>query len=171
MTYYPQGQLYTYNRQAAVAYARKWALSRNPRYADFEKMGGDCTNFASQVIHAGGCPMNFHQYGWYYRNLNDRAPAWTSVKYLHRFLSTNKSIGPVVVETDIDGMEPGDIIQLNFGDDEVFDHSPVVVEIQPGRRTLDKILIAAHTFDRLDYPVSNYSFRKIRFLHIVGYRR
>ncbi|MEW9122036.1 MAG: amidase domain-containing protein [Thermotaleaceae bacterium] len=166
-----QRQVHPYNRERAVAYARKWALSRNPRYTDFEKMGGDCTNYASQVIHAGGCPMNYAQYGWYYRNINNRAPAWTSVKYLHRFLTTNKSTGPVVIETDINGIEPGDIIQLNFGDDQVFDHSPVVVAIEPGTRTLDKILIAAHTFDRLDYPVSNYSFLKIRFLHILGYRR
>ena len=36
-----------YNREKAVAYARAWALKRNPRYLDFEKMGGDCTNFAS----------------------------------------------------------------------------------------------------------------------------
>ena len=36
-----------YNRTAAVNYARKWALGRNPAYYDFEEIGGDCTNFAS----------------------------------------------------------------------------------------------------------------------------
>ena len=43
-----------YDRDAAVAYARRWALSRNPLYYDFEDIGGDCTNFASQYIFAGG---------------------------------------------------------------------------------------------------------------------
>ncbi|MBS3995412.1 MAG: amidase domain-containing protein [Alkaliphilus sp.] len=162
--------LIAYDRENAVAYANKWALLRNPRYADFQEMGGDCTNYASQVIHAGGCPMNYQKYGWYYNNLNDRAPAWTSVKYLYEFLVNNKSKGPVAVETDINGIQSGDIIQLNFGWDDRFDHSPVVIDILPGERTLDKILIAAHTIDRLRYPVSNYNFKRIRFLKIKGYR-
>lgn len=164
-------KLTPYDRESAVAYARKWALNRNRRYADFQEMGGDCTNFASQVINAGGCPMNYNKFGWYYNSLNDRAPAWTSVKYLYEFLVNNKSTGPVAEETDINGIEPGDIIQLNFGLDSRYDHTPMVVKILPGVRTLDKILIAAHTIDRLDYPVSNYVFKKIRFLHIKGYRR
>ncbi|MBB6218236.1 hypothetical protein HNQ80_004395 [Anaerosolibacter carboniphilus] len=163
--------IYPYNREAAVAYARKWAMGRNPRYGDFEKMGGDCTNFASQVLHAGGCFMNYSPYGWYYRSINDRSPAWTSVKYLYQFLMYNKSAGPVIEETDIYGIEVGDLIQLDFEDDGIYNHTPVVVNVLPGGRSLEKILIAAHTIDRIDYPVSNYAFKKIRFLHVLGYRR
>ncbi len=36
-----------YNRIAVAEYAKKWALSRNPQYMDFESMGGDCTNVGS----------------------------------------------------------------------------------------------------------------------------
>ncbi|MBR4879641.1 MAG: amidase domain-containing protein, partial [Clostridia bacterium] len=55
-----------YNRLAAVRYARKWALSRNPMYYNFDETGGDCTNFASQCIYAGAGVMNFGPlYGWY----------------------------------------------------------------------------------------------------------
>lgn len=39
-----------YDRQAAFEYAKNWAFRRNPRYYNFEKIGGDCTNFASQCI-------------------------------------------------------------------------------------------------------------------------
>lgn len=42
-----------YDRQAAFEYAKKWAFRRNPRYYNFEKIGGDRTNFASQCIYAG----------------------------------------------------------------------------------------------------------------------
>ena len=42
---------YEYDRNAAVAYARKWALGRNPAFYDFSNIGGDCTNFASQCIY------------------------------------------------------------------------------------------------------------------------
>ena len=56
-----------YDRDAAVAYARRWALSRNPLYYDFEDIGGDCTNFASQCLFAGAGVMNFTPVtGWYY---------------------------------------------------------------------------------------------------------
>ena len=56
-----------YNRERAVEYAHKWAFSRNPRYYDFQNIGGDCTNFASQVIYAGCGEMNYTPtFGWYY---------------------------------------------------------------------------------------------------------
>lgn len=34
-----------YDRISAVSYAKKWALSRNPKYYNFDTVGGDCTNF------------------------------------------------------------------------------------------------------------------------------
>ncbi|MFZ5967997.1 MAG: amidase domain-containing protein [Bacillota bacterium] len=166
-----KNNLYLYDRNAAIVYAKTWALGRNKRYTDFEKMGGDCTNFASQVIFAGGCPMNYSRYGWYFNSLRDRAPAWTSVKHLYQFLTSSKAIGPQGIETDIHGIEVGDIVQLNFGHDEIFDHSPVVIEIKSGKRALNKIMIAAHSIDRINYPLSNYLFDKIRFIHILGYRK
>ena len=56
-----------YNRANAVAYAKKWAYGRNPKYYDFSDLGGDCTNFASQCIYAGSGVMNYTPtYGWYY---------------------------------------------------------------------------------------------------------
>jgi len=163
-------KVYDYDRDKALEYARKWALGRNPKYADFQNMGGDCTNFASQVIHAGGCPMNYNKYGWYYRNLNDRAPAWTGVEYLYRFLISNKGVGPFAEEVDLKDVEIGDIVQLQFGYDDTFDHTPVIVQIKYPK-SINNILVAAHTIDRLDYPLSNYHFVKIRFLHIKGYRK
>ncbi len=47
-----------YNRQAAVEYAEKWAFKRNPAYLNFDSLGGDCTNYASQCIFAGAKVMN-----------------------------------------------------------------------------------------------------------------
>ncbi|WP_129600560.1 amidase domain-containing protein [Anaerophilus nitritogenes] len=164
-------KIYEYNRQKAIEYAIYWALKRNPKYSDFEKMGGDCTNFASQVLYAGGCPMNYSTYGWYYNHLNDRAPAWTGVKYFHKFITNNKGVGPIGKEVDIKDIELGDIVQINFQEDDDFDHTPVVINILPGVKTIDKILIAAHSIDRLYYPLSNYNFKKIRFIHIKGYIR
>ena len=60
-----------YNREKALQYARKWAMDRNPRYYNFDAVGGDCTSFISQVIYAGSGIMNYSQNGWYYRNGNN----------------------------------------------------------------------------------------------------
>ena len=84
-----------YDRQTAVEYANYWAYRRNPRYYAFDEIGGDCTNFVSQCLYAGSGVMNFTPtYGWYYRDINDRAPAWTGVAYLYQFLTENRGPGP-----------------------------------------------------------------------------
>ena len=91
-----------YDRVRAVSYALKWALSRNPRYYDFENIGGDCTNFVSQCLYAGCRVMNYSgDDGWYYISPDDRAPAWTGVEFLNRFLLTNK--GPAVYAETVEG--------------------------------------------------------------------
>ena len=78
-----------YNRIAAVAYARRWALDRNPAFYDFENIGGDCTNFASQCIYAGAGIMNFTPVmGWYYNSPSDRTASWSGVEYLYNFLAS-----------------------------------------------------------------------------------
>jgi hypothetical protein len=48
-----------YNRFMAVQYALKWAFNRNPAFPDYSAQGGggDCTNFVSQALLAGGWTM------------------------------------------------------------------------------------------------------------------
>lgn len=154
-----------YDREAAVRYARTWALGRNPAYYDFERIGGDCTNFASQCIYAGAGVMNFTPVtGWYYRSVNDRAAAWTGVEYLYRFLTGNRSVGPHARIVPQNEAMPGDIVQLGTRSGRFY-HSPVIVATRP------QILVAAHTYDALDRPLSSYSYEVARFLHIDGVRR
>lgn len=156
-----------YNRAAAVAYAKKWVYGRNPAYYDFSNIGGDCTNFASQCLYAGSGVMNYTPtYGWYYISLNDRAPAWTGVDELYRFLVTNHGAGPRAIETDLSQIQDGDLIQLQFSSKARFDHTPVVIDT--GSRTPDTILLAAHSYDVDCRPLSSYKYDKIRPLHITN---
>jgi len=84
-----------YNRQDAVNYANRWALSRNPAYYDYSNIGGDCTNFASQVLYAGTGVMNYNrENGWYYINANDKSPSWTGVNFFYDFIVNNDGLGP-----------------------------------------------------------------------------
>lgn len=154
-----------YDRSKVAAYAKKWALSRNPAYLDFEELGGDCTNFASQCIYAGSNVMNPTKiYGWYYYSSNDRSASWAGVKYLYEFLVNNKGVGPYAVLSSVHQLEIGDIIQLGKADG-TFYHSPVVVGI-----TADEIYVAAHSYDAYMRPLSTYKYDIIRYLHIVGVR-
>ena len=155
-----------YDRDAAVAYARKWAFGRNPEYYDFSGLGGDCTNFASQCIFAGAKTMNFTPtFGWYYKSLNDRSPSWTGVEFLYNFLTGNNGVGPYGEETEPDKLQIGDIIQLGRATGDFY-HSPVVVAVRNGR-----IFVAAHTNDAFNRPLSSYNFQRVRGIHILGVRR
>lgn len=158
-----------YNRYKAVEYAHKWAFKRNPKFLNFDNLGGDCTNFASQVLYAGSRVMNFTPvYGWYYKTSKNRTASWTGVQYLYNFLINNKSDGPFAEEVNVENIDIGDIIQLSFNGIE-FEHSPVVVSVG-NPVNINNILIAAHTYDRDNYNVTNYVWKKIRFIHIIGVR-
>ncbi len=77
-----------YRRELAVAYAHRWAYGRNPAYYNYDAIGGDCTNFASQCLYAGAGVMNgTPTFGWYYWNANEKAPAWTGVSHIFSILS------------------------------------------------------------------------------------
>lgn len=159
-----------YDRKKAIDYSRKWALERNPAYLNFTGIGGDCANFASQCIYNGAGVMNYKPiYGWYYKSANDRAPAWSSVKYLYEFLISNAESGPYAVEIGINGVEPGDIIQIATYMPE-FHHTLVVVETGDVP-DIDNTLICAHSYDSLDRPLSSYEITQMRCLHIKGVRK
>lgn len=160
------GPLLEYNRGAAVAYAVKWALSRNPAYANFDDMGGDCSNFCSQCIYAGSKVMNYTPVtGWYYNNLNNRAPAWTGVEYLFRFLTSSRGVGPHGLVVDQESVLPGDLIQLGDANGQ-FHHSLIVLTSDHGW-----ITVATHTLDSLFRPLSTYTQESARFIRIVGVRK
>ena len=98
-----------YNREEAVQYAKTWAYSRNPKYYNFDSVGGDCTSFVSQCIYAGTKVMNYSQYGWYYKNGNNKTASWSGVEYLYKFLVNNKTAGPYGREMALSELEKGDL--------------------------------------------------------------
>ena len=155
-----------YNRKKAIEYASKWAYKRNPRYYNFDDIGGDCTSFISQCIYAGAGIMNYKKHiGWYYNSSSDRTASWSGVEFLYNFLRKNKGIGPRATKVNIDSLETGDIIQLKFLQDR-FSHSLIIVDKKGNN--LEDIYIATHTEDAYYRKLSTYTFKDIRFLHITG---
>ena len=58
---------------------------------------------------------------------------------------------------------------INF-DGEKFEHTLLIVEIE-NKLSLSKIKIASHTIDNYGKAISEYYFKKIRWIHIQGMRR
>lgn len=160
-----------YRRADALAYALKWALGRNPQFYDYSALGGDCTNYASQVLWAGGALMNYDRnFGWYYRDANRKSPSWTGVNFLFEFLTANRGRGPFARLAKPEEMRLCDLIQLSFRGGGKFDHTLVITQLEPPF-TLEHIYVSTHTYDKLNEKLSNYSWREIRFIHILGCRK
>ena len=159
-----------YNRQYAVEYARKWALSRNPLFVDFTGEGGNCTNFVSQCLFAGSSVMDFTPtFGWYYRSLDDRAPALSGVEALYDFLTGSgdfagrTAVGPFAIEArNRQQVELGDVVQLANSEGDFY-HTLMITGFNG-----NEILVSAHSDDALDRPLSSYPYASLRVLHIMG---
>ncbi len=154
-----------YNAVHAVEYARRWAFARSPLFESYNGIGGDCTNFVSQCVYAGSCQMNYTMdFGWYYISPTNRAPAWTGVEFFYNFMTSNMGIGPFMSEAYAHSLELGDVIQLGDEEGDYF-HTLIVTGFTRG-----DYLVAAHSNDSLDRPLSSYSFARARFLHVEGVR-
>ena len=160
-----------YDRGRAVAYARRWALERNPIFDDFTGGGGDCTNFVSQAILAGSCQMNYTEtFGWYFRSIEDRAPAWTGVGAFFDFftgsgdfLPVTDRVGPFGYATEREYVSEGDVVQLRNSDGQFY-HTLLITGIDG-----EEILVSAHSNDALDRPLSSYTAAvDARFIRIIG---
>ncbi len=161
-----------YNRERAVEYALRWALDRNPLFIDFTGIGGNCTNFVSQSVLAGSCTMNYTpDYGWYYINANDRAPAWSGVEFFYDFMTgtpafaeRNGGAGPYGMEVNRELAEVGDAVQLANGTGDWY-HTLIITGFEG-----DEILISAQSDDARNRRLSTYNYANVRFIHIAGVR-
>ena len=155
-----------YNRENAVEYAKLWAYKRNPKYYNFDSVGGDCTSFVSQCLYAGGAIMNYSENGWYYKNGYNKSPSWSGVEFLYQFLINNKNIGPFGSKSTYYEVEKGDLIQLSFNG-EIFSHSLIIVDVEL-KYNNRYIYVATHTDDSYYRELSTYHFKDIRFIKIDG---
>ena len=96
-----------YSPEAATAYADKYVYNKaqggtvyesyyNKAYANFNSVGGDCANYTSQCINAGGMPQvkgtHTGRDGWYYNSRDDRSGTWTYVPYLRDWMAANRGV-------------------------------------------------------------------------------
>ena len=111
----------TYNRDAAILYAQKWANSFNPQYPNFEKIGvenSDCANFVSQCLFAGGLAMKKgttrNDYDeWYYESMYNHSGSWSGAQSLRLYIKYNTVGCPRIGYTFLSNSQVG---RLQKGD-------------------------------------------------------
>ncbi len=157
-----------YDRQAAYGYAYKWWSGRNPHYNDYSSSGGDCANFGSQCLIAGGLSL-WKGYdgngGGVYNNSNGTIPF---CDYLHDNLVKYQNVKFAYVTSNNfsvpSWLEVGDIIIFGNASGDHWQHTTVVVY-----RNGNEVNVTAHSTDRWNYSITNYfprEFDRINYYHI-----
>lgn len=137
-----------YNYQAMVNYARAWAFGRNSAYPTYPN---DCTNFVSQVMHAGGWAIILHwdrpnnNYWWYGITPSTSSYTWGAGQNLHYF---GLNSGRTYVMANPWDMGIGDILMYDQDQNWEIDHSQVCT----GRNSAGP-LMTQHTSDYRDKPL------------------
>lgn len=133
-----------YDREAAVRYAHKYWNSYNPNFRGFSV---DCTNYVSQVLYAGGIPMNYTgktNTGWWYSGNGGKEDkwsySWAVAHSLRWYLAAGKGIRVENVKSAGE-LSPGDVICYDWDGDGVWQHNTVVV----GTNASGEPLVNAHT--------------------------
>lgn len=137
----------SYNRIAARDYAYKYWSSYNPAYTSYKGNGGDCANFVSQCLHAGGIPTD--------TTWKADSVSWIRASAVPSYMM-NKGYA---TKTSYTNATAGSFAYTSSG----AGHA-VLVTINDGA----KIAYTAHTTDRKDAAFSstdlngNYSFYVIK---------
>lgn len=152
----PAGQVY-WNRVAAKNYARRHALDYNEYYRDFSgnDQGGDCTNFVSQAMRAGGWPDDLgwfrSAHNWWY-NTGYQSVSWVNV---HKFWWFTNYDDRGAQATRWDWFWIGDTIQVDFDADGYLDHN-VIVTRDDGSYGGGDFYVSYHTNDTRNKPIWDF---------------
>ena len=134
-----------YNRKFAVNYARRWAYLRNNQYPWFIR--GDCTNFVSQCLHAGGILMNddwFYLYSarnkkWKHSNYWSVASQNMAYFYRSKYVRKHKSFNlhKTNMSSQINiikkyNIKSGDLLYFDFDGDGVYTHAAIISSVNAG---------------------------------------
>ncbi|MET9885617.1 amidase domain-containing protein [Streptomyces sp. NPDC006430] len=115
-----------YDYTAMAKYAEKYWSNYNPAYRKFNGAGGDCTNFISQALKAGGWKnvsgTTSDYRNWWYDGTR-QTDSWVGANEWAWFTLSNQRATNLanVYQTDV-----GDIVQMDFNRDGSKDHSMMV---------------------------------------------
>ena len=166
----------SYDRDAAVAYADQYYHERNKDWYNFTDEGGNCQNYASQSLLAGGMEMDYTgDLQWkcyvedpeYEPEINGeeskygRTRSWVGVGYFYNYVKENEGYGLVgEVNVNLYYAQPGDIIIVGNGS---LSHTVIVSKVVDGH-----ILVDSNSIDMKDYPIEAYTYLNVVLIKILG---
>ena len=171
---------YKYDRTKALNYAKKYVTNRNSKWSNFSEYGGNCQNFASQVVYSGGIPMDLQGdaiWKFYGETLNEtknksgRSPSWTGVTQFYDYAKSNKGYG-LCTEVDINPFyaEAGDIGQVGYNNN--YRHTVVIIgSIKDKNGKITDLLINSNSLNLENYPLSSYVYPNKRIIKILGWNK
>ncbi|MEU6254127.1 amidase domain-containing protein [Streptomyces sp. NPDC047043] len=113
----------TYNYAAMATYAEKYWKNYNTAYRRYNSAGGDCTNYLSQSLYAGGWKQvtnSSEDYGTWYSKTSGESDTWIGVNEWSWFTQTTKRTTALANAYQ---MDVGDVLQMDFDKDGSKDHS------------------------------------------------
>jgi hypothetical protein len=118
----------TYNYKAMADYATKYWSNYNPDYPNFNGAGagGDCTNFVSQALKAGGWKHEpGYTYDWHkwFGNADIQSDSFVGVNEFSWFALSSKRVTGLA---NVYQMDVGDVLQVDFDKDGSKDHTMIV---------------------------------------------
>ncbi|MEU1039097.1 amidase domain-containing protein [Streptomyces sp. NPDC005551] len=115
-----------YNYKAMAAYAEKYWDDYNPAYPSFDGGAGDCTNFVSQSLKAGGwkhVPGYVYDYTRWFGNADIHSDSFVGVNEFSWFSLNSKRATSLA---NVYQMDVGDVLQMDFNKDGSKDHTMIV---------------------------------------------
>lgn len=166
-----------YDREAAAAYSQNWVGKRNVVWDDFTGQGGNCQNFVSQCLYAGGIPRDITgEQVWSWRKKDTDMPenqmssdSWINVNAFRRYASENHRYGLAALPdaSYLEG-EVGDVIQMGFTGS--WSHTVLITRIvTDDKGNILDYLVDSNTADLKNFPVSAYSLPCQSLVKIYGW--
>ncbi|MBZ9687660.1 amidase domain-containing protein [Clostridium estertheticum] len=166
-----------YSRINAVNYAITYALHPNPSFRYFPLINndtsGDCANFISQCLLAGGAPMTFNgSHPWWYKKNNILSTkddtwsvTWTVAHSLYWTLKVNQQSEATGIKgleiNDTSLLELGDLIFFEGNDGNIF-HSTIITAFRDSQP-----LVSHHSFEALNiYYKNSWPAKRVHYLKI-----
>ncbi|MFB7457876.1 MULTISPECIES: amidase domain-containing protein [unclassified Streptomyces] len=117
-----------YDYKAMAAYATKYWNNYNPEYPDFNGAGagGDCTNFVSQSLKAGGWkhePGYTYDFHKWFGNAEIQSDSFVGVNEFSWYALSSKRVTSLA---NVYQMDVGDVLQMDFNRDGSKDHTMIV---------------------------------------------
>lgn len=171
---------YKYDRTKALNYAKKYVTSRNSEWSNYSEYGGNCQNFASQVVYSGGVPMDLQGdaiWKYYGDTLSEtkskigRSTSWTGVTFFYDYAKANKGYG-LCAEVDINPFyaEAGDIGQVGYNN--IYKHTVVIIgNVKNNNGKITDLLINSNSINLENYPLSGYVYPNKRVIKILGWNK